>query len=287
MDAPKCAAKITSGKNCRRNAEADSEFCWQHGNSANTPKKSPKRSAKKKTAKSPGSPKVAWFDSLPMPALYQVLLRMPQKDLNSACKVNKRAAAICALPRFRDAYLATHDMIKRELFKGPLVTTYYGPDGAIYTDSMGNTLSIQSDNRRFKAIVYTPFNQIYAGSNTEENMDEEKLEISLRFDEKKKLRLYIQRTDPAIGWESTKPIDNIMEIKDFLKSIDKPKWYPTSKKRSPEGQASSATAGREFFKIVEKAISEANAIYASQKRQIMIRYDVLDYLAYVKTILPY
>lgn len=48
----RCAKILASGKECSRDAESGSKYCWQHKGSR-TPKKSPGRKSPKKGRKSP------------------------------------------------------------------------------------------------------------------------------------------------------------------------------------------------------------------------------------------
>ncbi len=106
----KCGQRTSSGGLCK--VDVSGSPCRFHSRSSASKKISPRgeKRGRQSSEKSetPSRQEIFQLESLPYPALYQVLLNVRRKELNRLCRSSKTLAHVCASTRFQKEYDALH-----------------------------------------------------------------------------------------------------------------------------------------------------------------------------------
>jgi hypothetical protein len=257
---PICTATTSSGKKCTRCVEKHGvKYCWQH---AKTPKRSsPKKASPKKGSPKKMSPKRPEMIShlgqiLPKDVLINhILLKMSHQELNSTCKTNKRIAAICKDPNFRQRYEAIHGRLS-SMFVGRLVKIGENRGLHEFHDDLNNRLKIVKHlERGVIEIEYIPNNQFYGIQPPDIY---KKLSIQA-FKSGKKWNVRIQRDEPGTGRAWTGE-GHMEDIKNFLRSIGKERWFDNLRTKDYRGLILlSPKYGEEFVNIIKNEMKKHSA----------------------------
>nr|QBK86463.1 MAG: F-box-like protein [Marseillevirus LCMAC102] len=117
-------------------------------------KKKPKKKVKK--GKLPSG-----FEKLPVEIIEQILLELDRKDLNSACKTNKRIAAICANNVFQKKYGKLHPK------QIPTIVVYKkGPQSFFWSTETAEKFKDFRPNRKIKGVYEIPRNKVFVNKNS-------------------------------------------------------------------------------------------------------------------------
>lgn len=166
---------------------------------------------------------VAWMEELPMPALYEVLLNIEPKNLNTVCRSSLRASRICASKRFQEDYPHT---FRQSLLQGDLEHTYdirnrHSRDSRILQDEVGNQVHVHISDWRdnVEKIVYIPVEQ-------PESDQHPRSKMLIMLEKHNNLwKIYIGRmTIDADGSEHKHFNPN--ELVAFVRQLHRPHWYP-------------------------------------------------------------